>query len=120
MLPRFRLGDYWLEQRKGSTMWYRAWRDVAGCKQRASLGTRNFSEAKVALAKWFVQHATLQNQLPNNVLLSTVLTRYMTQHGNELASKDTAQRGVDLWNEFFDNSTSVADITITRQEDFLK
>ncbi|MDG5822456.1 tyrosine-type recombinase/integrase [Xylella fastidiosa] len=44
----------------------------------------------------------------------------MTQHGNKLASKDTAQRGVDMWNEFFGKSASVADITITRQEDFIK
>lgn len=100
MPARFRIGEYWLEQRKGSTVWYKAWRDVTGCKQRASLGTRDFSEAKVALAQWFVQHTTLQNQPPTNVLLSTVLTRYMTQHGNKLASKDTAQRGVDMWNEF--------------------
>lgn len=43
---RFRIGDYWLEQRKGSTVWYRAWIDTAGCKQRATLGTKDIGEAK--------------------------------------------------------------------------
>jgi len=117
---RFRLGDYWLEQRKGSTVWYRAWRDATGCKQRASLGTRDPDEAKVALAQWFVENAAMKDQAPSDVLVSTVLTRYMHQHGDALASKDSASRGVDLWNEFFGPAATVADVTIARQEDFMK
>lgn len=77
MSARFRLGDYWLEQRKGSTVWYRAWRDANGCKQRASLGTRDFGEAQVALAQWYVENAAMAGQAPQDVLLSTALTRYM-------------------------------------------
>lgn len=62
----------------------------------------------------------MKDQAPSDVLLSTVLTRYMHQHGDVLASKDTASRGVDLWNEYFGQSASVADITIPKQELFLK
>ncbi len=120
MSTRFRLGDYWLEQRKGSTAWYRAWRDEAGCKQRASLGTRDFGEAKVALAQWFVENAAMRNEAPQDVLLATVLTRYMAQHGDGLASKDMAKRGGALWNEFFGPTAVVADVTIPKQEAFLK
>ena len=62
----------------------------------------------------------MKDQAPSDVLLATVLTRYMHQHGDALASKETANRGVDLWNEFFGAADSVADITIPRQELFLK
>lgn len=120
MSTRFRLGDYWIEQRKGSTVWQRAWRDAAGCKQRASLGTRDFDEAKVALAQWFVENAAMKDQAPSDVLLSTVLTRYMHQHGADLASSDSASRGVVLWNEFFGPRATVAEVTIPRQEEFMK
>lgn len=120
MSTRFRLGDYWLEQRKGSTVWYRAWRDATGCKQRASLGTRDPDEAKVALAQWFVENASIKDQAPSDVLLSTVLTRYMHQHGDALASKDSASRGADLWIEFFGPAATVAEVTIPRQEAFMK
>jgi len=120
MSTRFRLGDYWIEQRKGSAAWYRAWLDAKGCKQRASLGTRDFDEAKVALAQWFVENAALQQQAPADVLLSTVLTRYMAQHGSQLASKDSAKRGVALWRQFFGDEATVAEVTIGRQEDFLR
>lgn len=120
MSTRFRIGDYWLEQRKGSVAWYRAWRDADGCKQRASLGTRDFDEAKVALAQWFVENAALKDQAPTDVTVSTVLTRYMSQHGTDLPSKATAKRAKTLWLEFFGADTTVADVTIGRQEDFLR
>jgi len=116
---RFRLGDYWLEQRKGSTAWYRAWRDANGCKQRASLGTRDFGEAQVALAQWYVENAAMAGQAPQDVLLSTVLTRYMAQHGGTIASKATASRAVDLWREWWPGTTTVAEVGIGQQEDFL-
>lgn len=54
------------------------------------------------------------------MLLSTVLIRYMHQHGGNLASKDSASRGVDLWNEFFGPAATVAEVTIPRQEEFMK
>ncbi len=62
----------------------------------------------------------MKDQAPSDVLLSTVLTRYMHQHGEALASKDSASRGADLWGEFFGPAATVADLTIPRQEDFMK
>ncbi|MGH8037154.1 MAG: tyrosine-type recombinase/integrase [Stenotrophomonas sp.] len=62
----------------------------------------------------------MKDQAPSDVLLSTVLTRYMHQHGADLASSDSASRGVDLWNEFFGPRATVAEVTIPRQEEFMK
>ncbi len=62
----------------------------------------------------------MKDQAPSDVLLSTVLIRYMHQHGDALASKETASRGVDLWSEFFGPGATVADVTIPRQEQLLK
>lgn len=62
----------------------------------------------------------MKDQAPSDVLVSTVLTRYMHQHGRGLASKDSARRGVDLWNEFFGPAATVADVTIQRQEELMK
>ena len=120
MSTRFRIGDYWLEQRKGSAVWQRAWRDANGCKQRASLGTRDFEAAKVALAQWYIENAAMKNQAPADVTVATVLTRYLHQHGTELPSKDVAKRGAALWREHFGADTTVADVTIGRQEDFMR
>ncbi|WP_306420532.1 tyrosine-type recombinase/integrase [Xanthomonas oryzae] len=62
----------------------------------------------------------MSQHAPADVLLSTVLTRYMSQHGDQLASKDSAKRGSTLWREFFGPDATVADVTIARQEDFLR
>ncbi|MNM48481.1 Tyrosine recombinase XerD [compost metagenome] len=61
----------------------------------------------------------MANQAPQDVLLDTVLTRYLSQHGADLPSKDSAKRGAALWREWWKPSDTVADITIGRQEDFL-
>lgn len=119
-MPRFRLGDYWLEQRKGSTVWYRAWRDATGCKQRASLGTRDFAEAQVELARWYVENASIRDQAPSDVLLDSVLTRYMAQHGAALPSAESAKRAVAIWRRWWPADATVADVTVGQQEAFLK
>ena len=61
----------------------------------------------------------MANQAPQDVLLSTVLTRYMAQHGGTIASKATASRAVDLWREWWPATTTVAEVGIGQQEDFL-
>ena len=61
----------------------------------------------------------MENQAPQDVLLDTALTRYMAQHGSELPSKDSAKRGVALWREWWPAETTVADVSIGRQEEFL-
>lgn len=62
----------------------------------------------------------MAQQAPADVLLSTVLTRYMVQHGDGLASRDSAKPGSALWREFFGPDATVADVTIARQEDFVR
>ncbi len=116
-MQRFQLGIYWIEHRKGTVNWQRAWIDSRGVKQRASLGTADFERAKVNLAEWYVANATIKNQLPEDVPIGTLLTRYMARHGSLISSKDVAKRCSDLWKEFWGDRT-VADLTVDAQEEF--
>jgi integrase len=118
-MQRFQLGIYWLERRKGTANWQRTWRDSRGVKQRASLGTADFEQAKVALAEWYVANATIRDQAPEDVPIGTLLTRYLARHGDHIPSKDTAKRAADLWREYWGDRT-VADLTVDAQEDFVK
>ncbi len=117
-MSRFQLGAYWIERRKGTANWQRTWRDGRGVKQRASLGTSDFEQAKVALAEWFVANATIKDQQPQDVPVAMLLTRYMARHGEKIPSKSTAKRAVALWVEFWGDRT-VADMSVDAQEEFL-
>ena len=118
-MQRFQLGPYWIEHRKGTANLQRTWRDGKGVKQRASLGTPDFEEAKVALAEWFVANAALKDQRPSDVPIATMLDRYMAQHGDSIPSKSTAKRAVKLWKEYWSDLT-VADMSVVQQEAFAK
>ena len=117
-MQRFQLGIYWIERRKGTANWQRAWRDERGVKQRATLGATDFEQAKVALAEWYVAHAAIKDQAPADVPIAALLTRYMARHGNTIPSKDTAKRSAALWGEFWGDRT-VADLTVDAQEAFV-
>lgn len=52
-------------------------------------------------------------------MLDTVLTRYLAQHGNRIASSDSAKRGVALWRKWWPVDATVADVTVGAQEQFL-
>ena len=117
-MQRFQLGRYWIERRKGTANWQRTWRDDRGVKQRASLGTSDFEQAKVNLAEWYVANATIKDQLPKDVPIAMLLTRYMARHGETIPSKSTAKRAVALWAEFWGDRT-VAEMDVDAQEAFL-
>ncbi len=61
----------------------------------------------------------MRDQQPADVLLDTVLTRYLLQYGDSIASKDSAKRGVAIWRQWWKPDDTVADVTIGRQEDFI-
>ena len=117
-MPSFKLGPYSIERRKGTANWQRAWLDERGVKQRASLGTPDFEEAKVALAEWFIANGKVRHQSPADTPIVMVLERYLARHGRSIPSRDTAKRSVAIWGEFWGDKM-VTDLTVDAQEEFL-
>jgi hypothetical protein len=118
-MPSFKLGPYSIERRKGTANWQRAWLDERGVKQRASLGTSDFEQAKVNLAQWFIEHGRIRNQAPNDTPIVMVLERYLARHGRSIPSRDTAKRAASIWGEFW-GDRMVTDLTVDAQEEFLE
>lgn len=117
-MPSFKLGPYSIERRKGTANWQRAWLDDRGVKQRASLGTSDFEQATINLARWFVEHGKIRNLSPADAPIAQVLERYLARHGRNIPSKDTAKRSVAIWIEFWGHRT-VSGMTVDAQEEFL-
>ena len=115
---RFRLGAFWLEQRRCSPHWYIAWIDAAGVKQRRSTGCGDFDAAQVRLAEHFVAHAELRDQRADQTPLAVVLERYQQQHGSRIASKVTQRVAVERWKGWWGDRT-VAQVTVGEQERFV-
>lgn len=114
----FKLGEYSIGRRKGTRNWQRVWVDENGVKQRVSLGTPDFEQAKIELAEWFIEHGRIRNQSPEDTPILAVLKRYLVRHGNSIPSSGVAKRSVDLWEEFW-GSKAVSELTVDAQEDFL-
>jgi integrase len=117
-MPSFKLGPYSIERRKGTANWQRTWRDDRGVKQRASLGTADFEQAKDALAEWYIAHGRVRDVSPADAPIISVLNRYLARHGSSIPSKDTVKRAVALWGLFWGLRT-VADMTVDAQEEFV-
>jgi integrase len=112
------IGDYWLSKRPGSEQWCRTWYDD-GTRQtkRASLGTSDFQQAKVALAEWFVKHGRIANQQPQDVPVEQVFVRFWHRHGKALASAEMVNIALGFWSEFFAGKT-VSELTPQAQREF--
>jgi integrase len=117
-MPSFKLGPYSIERRKGTANWQRTWRDDAGVKQRASLGTPDFEQAKERLAEWFIEHGRVRNQPSAETPIASVLSRYFLRHGTKIPSKDVAKRSVAIWSEFWGDRV-ITDMTVDAQEEFV-
>lgn len=94
---RFQIGAYWLSQRPNSAAWCRTWLD-AGNRQtrRASLGTDDVEQAKLALAEWVTLHGRRDREHPKDVPLGDVFVRYMRQHGKDTRGKVQQRRNLFL------------------------
>ncbi|MEM9374640.1 MAG: tyrosine-type recombinase/integrase [Pseudomonadota bacterium] len=116
--PAFKIGEYWLAQRKGSPVWYRFWYDTGSkSTRRASLGTSDFEEAKVRLSEWIVLNKTPEEGAPGSVLLSDVIRIYYEEHGQHIASHESARLNLTFWLEFFPPETTVEDAARPQQID---
>lgn len=116
---RFELAGYWLSQRRGSAQWCRTWFDPASRQtKRASLGTADFQQAQLALARWVVTSGDMRDARPADVPLETVLLRYWEHQASPLRSADQARYALKRWSDFFAGAT-VQEVTIERQRDFV-
>jgi integrase len=116
---RFQIGRYYLTRHTNSSVWKAGWFDAAaGQTRRVSLGTKDFLEAKEALAEFVVAQARPKDQRPADVPLGLILVRYWDGHARNIASSEAAFYGLALWTEFWGEAT-IADLTIPRQKEFL-
>jgi integrase len=112
------IGGYWLSKRLGSEAWCRTWFDPATRQTcRASLGTEDLGEAKLALAAWVMANGRIERERPDNVFAETCFVRYYEQHARQLASGEQARYGLRLWSEYFPGAL-VSELTLEKQRRF--
>ena len=113
------IGAYWLSRRGNSAAWCRTWFDPTTRQTcRASLGTEDLDEAKLALAAWITANAKLERTQPQDAPLETYLVRYLEQHAKYLPSAEPTRFGLVKWSEFFAGAL-VSEITPQRQREFV-
>ena len=113
------IGRYWLSRRRNSAAWCRTWFDAATRQTcRASLGTEDLDEAKLALAAWITSSIQPDQSRPEDAPLETYLVRYLERHAKYLPSAEPARYGLVRWSEFFAGAL-VSEITPERQREFV-
>lgn len=119
MSERFQLGEYWLSLRENSEAWCRTWFDKRKRQtRRNSLGTTDFEQAKVRLAKWYLEQRELKNEPPQGVLIGEILDRYVRERGPQIESEADARRAAELWKEHYEMQSLDA-LTKKGQEAFV-
>lgn len=107
---------FYLKDRNG--IWYICW-TVDGRPQRASTGTRDRRQAERALARHVIENDRPKDQRLAQTTLEAILIRYWTHHTKTLADRGIVRRVIGLVCEHAP-MTSLADLTIPRQEQFLR
>ena len=118
---RFEVGGYWLSKRSDgrSKAWHRTWFHTETRQTcRASLGTTDFSEAKLKLAEWVLNNSIMIDEKPEDTPLSVILLRHWTEHGSKVRSAESIQLSLNEWNKFFGPIT-VAELTPAFIERFI-
>jgi len=114
--PQYKVGEYWLGQRKGSPNWYRVWWDTdSGRIRRASLGTADFAEARKALKDWFARQHLPEQEPLDDIALATIIRIYYEEHAMDLPSHEAA-RIETKWLDHF-GGQSVAEATTPKAID---
>ncbi len=114
--PVYRLGDYWLSANRHGT-WCRTWFDNATRQtRRAALGTRDFEQAQMMLARWVVLNETLRDEQPADVPLDVALARYVASR-KDVPSLDAIERAAEKVKGFFGPDEMIAGLTLERQND---
>jgi hypothetical protein len=117
------IGNYWLSKNPARSglkdAWCRTWYDShAQQTRRTTLGTSDFKEASIALARWvFENERDTTNTKPDQVLIANILDAYWHQHAQKLSSAPTAMRGLAYWREFWKEG-KVSNLTPREQLQF--
>ena len=113
------VGGYWLSKRRGSEAWCRTWFDRATRQTcRASVGTEDLDEAKLALAAWVMANGRIERERPHTVFAETCFVRYYERHAKQLASGEQVRYGLRLWSEYFPGAL-VSELTPDKQRLFV-
>ena len=116
---RGQIGGYWLSRRPNSAAWCRTWFNPSTRQTcRASVGTDDLDEAKLALAAWITVNAKPERTQPQDAPLETYLVRYLEQHAKYLPSAEPTRFGLIKWSEFFAGAL-VSEVTPQRQREFV-
>ncbi len=118
---RFEVGGYWLSKRSDgrSKAWHRTWFHTEARQTcRASLGTTDFSEAKLKLAEWVLNNSVMIDEKPEDTPLAVVLMRHWKEHASKARSAESIQLSLNEWNKFFGPIT-VAELTPAFIEKFI-
>jgi len=113
------IGDHWLSQRPNSPVWCRTWFDPdARQTRRASLGTTDFREAELGLAKWVTENQSLRDERPEDMPLETTLVRYFEKQAKGSASETQVRIALRFWSEHFAGKV-ISELTPERIEAFI-
>jgi integrase len=114
------IGQYWLSKRSGSDAWCRTWFDAKTRQtKRASIGTADFQQAQISLAKWVVVNDQPKKVQASDVQLDSVIVRYYENHAKHLRSGEASRYALKKWSDHF-GEAMVSEVTLTAQEAFVR
>ena len=111
--------EYAIVERARTPVLYLEWRE-RGRKKGRTTGCRSLDAALRRAREIILERLELRQEAPAEVPLTVLLDRYYEQRGKESASKDTAKRAIALWREHWGDGATIADLTVSRQEAFVR
>ena len=115
----FRIGRFFLGKRCKSDNWCACFYDGASRGRnirRVSLGTCDLEDAKLALARFVVEHEQARDVDPRDQLLATVFQRYHVRHGARIVGGVEQGRSLALVLERAGEAMTVEQFNLGEQE----
>ena len=124
MSEDFEIGSYKIVKRGGSgkddATWYEPGkRGQRGRTKRASLGTDDFQEAQIKLAKWILENSKPQKKHNDDALVEELLLIYWNEHAQHTAGSEASRYCLSKWTDYFSQAV-VSEVTLDEQKRFLK
>jgi integrase len=116
---RGKIGAWWLTRNRHG-VWSRTWWDKSRQHTAStSLGTRDFDEALMLLARWIVLNDRIDHERPADVPLYSVLDRYHAHHAkpNTARGGEASALAIAKLKDFFEPKTTVGDLSLERQRE---
>lgn len=103
---KYRLGDWFLDQRTGSPAWYRCAYDPKTRQlRRFSLRTNDYETAKARFEQWWREENIPREADRSDVTLALVLATYYRDHAANLPTAKAAALHVNRWLDFWGEAT---------------